>query len=287
MALFLFIRYLGKWGSCRCYLAKLKKRKMLVPERKEYFHYDLAELVTEETTEMKREDDGAFLEVVLSIVPLLNFYAWRNYLISEYTAEKGLITFAVPVLIFWAFIVFKMVLSCSKRKYKEETNPDPTRKPRVSFFPFLAFIIVLALVSAFWMYFIQVTVSYLESSYRAKDESFFSDMYLTAISALPDANNESLGEFSIVFEKDGYRVEGPSKDQADGTIEKFMDDFLNLMDGKADSLTVIRDNLSSSVYGTLESLEIIVDGRTGSIKLVAIPQKKGWKPLVIPYEEKE
>ena len=63
-----------------------------------------------------------------------------------------------------------------------------------------------------------------------------------------------------------------------------MDEFSNLTDGRAASLTEINNTLKSGLYGTLEKLEIIVDGRTGSTKLVATPKKKGWKPLVIPDE---
>jgi len=284
---FIFIWILVKWGACYAYLTKLKKRKMLVPERKEDFQYNLLELVTKETRELEHENRVAFLEVALSLVMTICFLVWENNLILEYTTENGALILTVPVLGFWFFMVLRTVFHCSKRKYKEETNPDPARKPRASFFSFLAFVIFCAVASALWIFGVLIFVQLVEHDEKNRDTKFLTDMNLAAVSALNNLNEESLEEFSVIFEKNGYRVECSQKDQADVAIQKFMDEFSNLTDGRAASLTEINNTLKSGFYGTLEKLEIIVDGRTGSTKLVVTPKKKGWKPLVIPDKDRQ
>ena len=273
--------HLVKWGNCYNYLAKLKKRKMRVPERKGLFHCDLAELVTEETRELECENSVAVWEVVISVVPMICFLGWETYLAIEYSAASDVILLAVPVFFFWAFLILQTVLHCSEKKYKDETNPDPARKPRASFFSFLAFVLFFAMVSVYWMGMVQSMADYVDRSVEEKDVSFLSGINTAATCALYNVNVDSPKMFVIVFEKDGYRIEDSENGAADAETQGFIEEFKNLTNHDAVSLSTINDNLGSRTYGTLEKLEITVDAWSGSTKLVATPQRKGVEPLVI------
>ena len=274
-----FLKYLIKWGNCRNYLAKLKMRKMQIPERKEDFHCNLTELVTEETRELERENGTAIWKVAISVVPAVCFLAWGAYLTLEYSAE--VIPLTIPVFLFWAFVILQTVLHCSERKYKDETNPDPTRKPRASFFSFLAFVLFFAIASACWMGMVQSMANYVDRSVKDRDVSFLSGINTAALCSLHDLNDDSMGKFTIVIEKDRLRIEGSDKDLTEEEARDFIETFMALTDDAAGSLETVNEELDSRAFGTLEKLEIIVDVQAGSTKLVATPKKKGVEPLVI------
>lgn len=276
-----FLKYLVKWGNCRNYLAKLKMRKMQIPERKEDYHCNLAELVTGEMAELESENRVAVWEVVMSVVPMICFLGWEIYLVIEYSAASDVILLAAPVFLFWTFVILQTVLHCSEKKYKDETNPDPARKPRASFFSFLAFVLFFAMVSVYWMGMVQSMADYVDRSVEEKDVSFLSGINTAATCALYNVNVDSPKMFVIVFEKDGYRIEDSENGAADAETQGFIEEFKNLTNHDAVSLSTINDNLGSRTYGTLEKLEITVDAWSGSTKLVATPQRKGVDPLVI------
>ena len=272
---------LVKWGNCYNYLAKLKKRKMRVPERKGLFHCDLAELVTEETRELECENSVAVWEVVISVVPMICFLGWETYLAIEYSAASDVILLAVPVFLFWAFVILQTVRHCSEKKYKDETNPDPARKPRASFFSFLAYVSFFAVASALWMGMVQSVTVLMDHGVEDRDESFLSKINTAAICSLQNLNEDSMETFTIVIENDGYRIEGSDKDLTEAEVNDFMETFMALTDDAVSSLETVNEELDSRAYGTLEKLEITVDVRARSTKLVATPQRKGVEPLVI------
>lgn len=254
---------------------------MRVPERKGLFHCDLAELVTEETRELECENSVAFIEVMLSIFPMLCFLAGAFYLASEYSVSKDLLLLAVPVFLLWAVVILHAILHCSDKKYKDETNPDPARKPRASFFSFLAYVSFFAVASALWMGMVQSVTVLMDHSVEDRDESFLFKINTAAICSLQNLSEDSMETFTIVIENDGYRIEGSDKDLTEAEVNDFMETFMALTDDAVSSLETINEELDSRAYGTLEKLEITVDVRARSTKLVATPQKKGVEPVVI------
>ena len=281
IAILFFLKYLVKWGTCYNYLAKLKKRKMLLPEKKEDYHVNLEELVTKETRELENEQGSDVLRIACSVAALIGFGVWVANMNNLYPASHGVIILAAPVLLFWIGYVIYTALRFPEEKFKDETNPDPTRRPKNSFTSYLVRTASFVVASFIWVSGVESLASFDEHDSRSSDLKYLSQMRAAAFCALHNLSDEAPEPILIVFEKDGYRIGNLSKGMTDHGMQNFMGEFMALMDMETVSLDVVNEKLCSRAYGTLDSLEFTVDARAGSVELVAMPHGKDAEPVVI------
>lgn len=282
IAFLAFLICLSGWCTCWFYLHKLEKRNMIVPKAKEEYHNDLRELVKGEVSDLPNERFFTLLRPITATAIALLVYGFSIWIAREYRQALFFIVMSFLLYVFWIVWPIMNIRQSLSKKYKDETDPDPMRRSRLSLVTFLSITILAGLVSWFWVSTIRSMAAYADRSTEEADEQLLNGIATAANCAYENLKPDANLTVTIRFTQDGFTVEGAAEGRS-VDLSAFEEEFRQLLVSTLDpiSLGELSKRLRSRHYDVLESYVITINGLDNKFHVLGVPERKGVEPFEI------